>query len=83
MDHFRITQRCAACELPTNGIFNTAHDIIKKLAQAERLQVQKQGEDEDEEKIKQTTARVEGLCSSSWQMPSDFSDSRKGKTSWL
>mmetsp|Transcript_152537 Transcript_152537/g.266318 ORF Transcript_152537/g.266318 Transcript_152537/m.266318 type:complete len:291 (-) Transcript_152537:338-1210(-) len=83
MDHFRVTQRCAACELPTNGIFNTAHDIMKKMALMQRKKDEIEAEDADEEQTGQATERIASLCSSSWSIPSDFSDNRKGKSNWI
>jgi len=32
LDHYRQNKRCAACGQQTNGVFNTAKDIIAKLA---------------------------------------------------
>jgi len=85
MEHFRITHRCAACEQPTHGIFNTAHDLIKKLAKAARGSAAAEGDDGDAAAAADWGPSDSGtkLCASSWQMPHDFSDSRRGKSSWL
>jgi RING finger protein 113A len=29
--HNAKTSKCAACEQPTQGVFNTAHEILKKM----------------------------------------------------
>nr|WJH19544.1 Zinc finger protein 183 (ZNF183) [Euglena gracilis] len=88
MEHFRITQRCAACEKPTHGIFNTAHDLIKKLALAGKKEgpagaAGEAGEAGEAEGLEWQAEAAPQLCASSWQMPHDFADSRKGKSSWL
>lgn len=51
--HNAKKKKCFVCNAPTNGVFNTAHEIIKKIKErkaieeAEKLKRKDEGEDED------------------------------------
>ena len=44
LKHNAKSKRCAVCDQPTMGIFNTAHDIVKKIKNAA---AKKNTEDDD------------------------------------
>ncbi|KAI9307713.1 hypothetical protein BJ944DRAFT_197152 [Cunninghamella echinulata] len=56
--HFKSSSKCFACGAPTNGVFNTAKNILEKLrAKKERLKEnQNDGQEDDEKK-----AHLEGI----------------------
>eukprot|EP01027_Heterolobosea_sp_BB2_P001030 GEZU01001549.1.p1 GENE.GEZU01001549.1~~GEZU01001549.1.p1 ORF type:complete len:391 (-),score=142.10 GEZU01001549.1:85-1224(-) len=101
MDHYKKSKKCFVCQQPTNGIFNTAFEIIKKQ-EAEQKQKNKSKDssgggkktnlddiDGDEEEAIDAEEAARAMRdqgnreSTGWAIPNDFTDNRKGASSWL
>lgn len=68
------TERGEPRPAPTHGIFNTAHDLIKKLALAGKKEgpagaAGEAGEAGEAEGLEWQAEAAPQLCASSWQMP--------------
>jgi len=72
---------CAVCGQPTNGIFKTAHKLVKKLKKQEEAEkalekgeageADKEDDDEEEEDgiIKDVSSGIQGATSTGWAIP--------------